>query len=160
MRFSLFLLLCLVLAGCATKDSTEAYHPIERENGRLQWEQTSGDRLIANGSFSRDAHGQSAVRIGKEISILELRRAGGTLHAQGRMVRAGWSGEIQQAPRPVLDWAMLLQAWDAAPAMKEGKQELHTGAFRAQYEKQGGKLKTLFVKVNGTESNFTVKFFP
>ena len=160
MRFSFFLLLCLVVSGCAPHDFTQAYHPIHREYGRLQWEQASGDRLIANGSFSRDANESSELRIGKDIPILELMRTKGTLHAQGRMVRSGWAGEIQQATSPVLDWAILLQAWDAAPAMKDGKQELHTGAFRAQYEKQGGKLKALFVKVNGAESSFTVKFFP
>jgi len=161
MKILIFHLLAVTMViSCAPLERGPAYYPISQEQARLRWEQKSGDRLIADAYFSRDAQGRAGLLIGKEQTVLQLVDDRGQISARGRMAGLGWSGEMGRAPEPLADWAALLAAWQAADSLTGGSQELHAGLFRARYEKFGSQLSSLFVQVSSSGSSFTVEFLP
>jgi uncharacterized protein (DUF2237 family) len=146
------------LGGCATgSQGVGDYVPTVQESGRVRWTQPSGDRLVADVTFTRDEGPAAALLVGKEVTMLQLLRQGNELQAQGRFVRGGWRGSVQQAPRPLSDWTALLQAWETVQRMPEGRQELHTGNYRVSFEQAGGRLAGFHVVVNNSGSEFTVQ---
>lgn len=133
------------------------YAPTVQESGRVRWTQPSGDRLVADVHFTRDEGHSAALLVGKEVTMLRLLRQGDQVRADGRFTRGGWRGSLADAPRPLSDWVALLQAWEAAGRLSDGRQELHTGTHRVSFEHEGGRLVGFHVVVNASGSEFTVQ---
>lgn len=147
------------LAGCATNDARTSYVPIAQQEARVRWEQANRDRLVSDVVFSRDATDGAALVIGKHQTYLELFRRGETLRASGRMARPPYGGAIESAPYPLSDWAMLLEAWQAAQNLHgDGKKEIHTKNFRVSFERSGALLQNMMVAPSGSGSTFIVRF--
>lgn len=158
--FAIFLTFALaLLAGCATGSARPSYFPIAQQEASVRWEQANRDRLIADVVFSHDGADGAALVIGKHQTYLELFRQGEALRASGRMARPPWRGNADSAPYPLSDWAMLLEAWQAARNLPgTGRQEIHTKRFRVSFERSGTFIQNMVVAPSGSGSTFVVRF--
>jgi len=149
------------LIGCASSPLFQGFQSTEQQRGVMRWQMPNGDGLTAEAYFSRSQDGAIALVIGKEgpTPLLEAVLANGKLAVRGPLLRdASWSGPVNAAPRKLTPWGALLSAYAQTPALPDGSPELHTAAYRAQFQKTAGKLTGLHVVGNDTGDTFTVRF--
>jgi hypothetical protein len=160
--------------ACATVSPWEEFQATEQIPARILWDRGGEERVVTDavflqarprdaGSSARAADGASpgavALVVGKGHPLLELHWENGILQARGALVRRGWRGAIERAPVELADWGWLLQAWMAARAVPgEGNQEIHTGAFRAAWQREGRQLRGFQMQPNARPTRFTVQF--
>ena len=158
-RSFLVLASCLFV-GCETMPNGAPYVPVEEQAGRVRWTQANGNRLVADAVFSRDNAGRTSLSIGKETPVLRIFRDGDMVHAHGSLGGGKWTGSAGYLTGPLREWNALLSAWVASTSVGAGRQEVHTSAFRVQFEKTGRRLTAMTVRPTDTRSEFSVVFVP
>lgn len=160
-RWGMLLLAGLLLGGCAASPLFQTFQSVEQRRALLRWQMPNGDGLTAEAYFSRGQDGAIAVVIGKEgpAPLLEAVLFEGTLAIRGPLTReAAWTGPVNSAPIRLAPWGALLSAYAQGASLTTDQPELHTAAYRAQFERIDGKLRRFLVQSNDTRDTFTVQF--
>lgn len=151
----------LSLGGCANSELFKGFLSKQQTHALLRWQQPNGNGLTADSYFSRDPSNGVALLIAKESPqpLLEAVLQNGTAAFRGPILGGiTWSGPVNTAPKRLAPWAALLTAYAQSPGISDGSQEVHTGTYRAQFEKVNGKLKSLYVVSSDTGDSFFVRF--
>lgn len=142
------LLPLLLLAGCASgPDPVSWTQPVRSEQAAFLWKH-SGGSLAGNATILSDSTGNVMIQLNKNLPqpLLELTSTRvGQFSATGPLAGGGWSGDASNAPLRFSLWTALAAAWRGAQPANEGRQEVHTSAYRAAMWKQGGRLRELSV---------------
>ncbi|HEY5792551.1 MAG TPA: hypothetical protein VIS74_04590 [Chthoniobacterales bacterium] len=157
----LLLALAGLIAGCAGPSAFRGFQSIEQRRGILRWQQPNGNGLTAESYFSRGGDGAISLVIGKEgpTPLLEGILQNGTASFRGPLLGGlAWAGPVNAAPKSLAPWAALLSAYAQGATLADGSQEVHTGAYRAQFQKSAGRLTAFYVVCNDTGDSFTVRF--
>lgn len=150
------LLLALLLAGCASRPEVLA-PPVQTSHATFLWRHAGGT-LAGDADLTEDACGNLRIRLTHDLPPPLLECASGTngkFSAAGPLAGGSWSGDVSLAPVRLAVWTALAAAWKDARPAKDGRQEVHTAAYRAAAWKDGGKIREL--SVSSTDNGDVVR---
>ncbi len=144
----LLLALSLSLVACASApDSAKWMPPLQNSQAGFLWKH-SGGALAGEALITNDVAGNVTIHLTKGLPkpLLEITSlTDGKFFASGPLAGGGWSGDASRAPLRFRLWTALTSAWRGAHPARDGRQEVHTDAYRAAVWKEAGRIRELSV---------------
>lgn len=152
------LLFALLLPACTTTRPLEDFKPVMSQEGTLAWSrgaETLRGRIVAE----RAPNGAVQLKFFRETLVAEVRFEPGQMGmAGGTILPAGWRGTVRAAPPQFTTWFEMAEAYMASPNIPNGQHEVHAVDYRAAYDKEDGRLRTLSVRNSQSGEVLTAYF--